>query len=78
MDALDCVYSQGQVGLFVWAKCPAGMTGYEVSDDALYNKDVFLTPGGIFGSQGDGYVRISLCSDEATLNEALRRLKPAE
>ncbi|NJC25411.1 pyridoxal phosphate-dependent aminotransferase [Neolewinella antarctica] len=75
MDALGCTYERNQVGLFVWAKCPAGKTGYEVSDDALYNKDVFLTPGGIFGSEGEAYLRISLCSTETTLTEALNRLR---
>lgn len=76
MDALNCVYRTDQVGLFVWAKCPAGKDGYRVSDDALYAKDVFLTPGGIFGDEGAGYVRISLCSTEERLKEALERLKP--
>lgn len=74
MDSLSCTYETNQVGLFVWAKCPAGKTGYDVSDAALYGKDVFLTPGGIFGSNGEHYVRISLCSSEATLTEALKRL----
>jgi aspartate/methionine/tyrosine aminotransferase len=76
MDTLGCEYRRDQVGLFVWAKCPDNMTGYEVSDAALYDKDVFLTPGGIFGSEGEHYVRISLCSTEERLREALERLKP--
>ncbi|MFK8163625.1 MAG: pyridoxal phosphate-dependent aminotransferase [Lewinella sp.] len=76
MDTLGCVYSRDQVGLFVWARCPAGSVGYEVSDAALYGQDVFLTPGGIFGSEGEHYVRISLCSTEERLLEALERLKP--
>jgi len=74
MDQLNCSYRKNQVGLFVWAKCPAGKDGYAVSDDALYNKDVFLTPGGIFGDEGNNYVRISLCSTEERLTEALQRL----
>lgn len=74
MDALDCSYREDQVGLFVWAKCPASTDGYRTCDRALYEHDVFLTPGGIFGSAGENYVRISLCSTEATLTEALRRL----
>ena len=77
MDALGCTYDSSQVGLFVWAKCPAGKSGYEVSDAALYDNDVFITPGGIFGSRGESYVRISLCSPVATLTEALHRLTPA-
>lgn len=74
MDALGCRYRTDQVGLFVWAKCPEGTTGYEISDAALYDHDVFLTPGGIFGDEGDGYVRISLCATEERLQEALNRL----
>lgn len=74
MDVLDCSYDPQQVGLFVWAKCPAGQTGYAVSDAALYGHDVFLTPGGIFGSRGEDYVRISLCSPADILREARERL----
>jgi aspartate/methionine/tyrosine aminotransferase len=76
MDVLGCTYRRDQVGLFVWARCPADTTGYEISDAALYDQDVFLTPGGIFGSEGERYVRISLCSTEERLTEALERLKP--
>jgi aspartate/methionine/tyrosine aminotransferase len=76
MDALNCEYRKDQVGLFVWARCPAGQTSYQISDAALYNQDVFLTPGGIFGSEGEHYVRISLCSTEERLLEALERLQP--
>ena len=74
MDRLGCAYREDQVGLFVWAKCPPGKDGFAVSDDALYDKDVFLTPGGIFGDEGNNYVRISLCSTEERLKEALERL----
>ncbi|MEM9931549.1 MAG: aminotransferase class I/II-fold pyridoxal phosphate-dependent enzyme, partial [Bacteroidota bacterium] len=74
MDTLGCTYRQDQVGLFVWARCPAGADGYQLSDRALYDADVFLTPGGIFGDEGNNYLRISLCSTEARLEEALGRL----
>lgn len=74
MDALGCTYRSNQVGLFVWARCPASTDGYGTCDRALYEHDVFLTPGGIFGTAGEAYVRISLCSPEATLTEALYRL----
>ncbi|PHI21816.1 aminotransferase [Lewinellaceae bacterium SD302] len=74
-DRLACSYDRKQVGLFVWAKVPAGKTGYEISDHALYEKDIFLTPGGIFGSQGEEYVRISLCSPEEQLRTVLQRLE---
>lgn len=77
MDILGCTYRPDQVGLFVWARCPAGKTGYDVSDEALYAKDVFLTPGGIFGDEGEAYLRISLCATEEKLTEALKRLSTA-
>ena len=74
MDALECTYATDQVGLFVWARCPRGADGYAVCDRALYEHDVFLTPGGIFGGAGTEYVRISLCSTVSVLEEALTRL----
>ncbi|WP_420460631.1 pyridoxal phosphate-dependent aminotransferase [Neolewinella sp.] len=74
MDVLDCSYSHNQVGLFVWAKTPPGTDGYRTCDRALYDYDVFITPGGIFGSAGDNYVRISLCSPVEVLQQALIRL----
>ncbi len=74
MDVLNCRYSRNQVGLFVWAKCPDFTDGYGTCDLALYENDVFLTPGGIFGEAGKQYVRISLCSSEEKLTEALHRL----
>jgi LL-diaminopimelate aminotransferase len=75
LDALGCQYEPGQVGMFVWAKVPpAYRDGYALSDQVLYDAHVFLTPGGIFGSQGDGYVRLSLCSSNALYEEALMRV----
>lgn len=76
LDLLNCVYSKSQVGLFVWAKVPAEYKdGYALSDEALYNANVFITPGGIFGSEGDGYVRVSLCSTVENLEKAIGRIK---
>ena len=74
MDTLGCTYRHDQVGLFVWAKTPAGADGYRTCDRALYDHDVFITPGGIFGSAGEDYVRISLCSPVEVLQQALIRL----
>ncbi|MFN5134434.1 MAG: pyridoxal phosphate-dependent aminotransferase, partial [Chitinophagaceae bacterium] len=75
LDMLGCVYSKEQVGMFVWAKIPSNYkTGYELSDDVLYNSNVFITPGGIFGNAGDGFVRVSLCSTEEKLAEAIERI----
>ncbi|HEU4901673.1 MAG TPA: aminotransferase class I/II-fold pyridoxal phosphate-dependent enzyme, partial [Flavisolibacter sp.] len=76
LDRLHCRYSKDQVGLFVWAKVPADQKdGYALSDDVLYNARVFITPGGIFGSEGNGYIRVSLCSTTENLQAAINRIK---
>ncbi|WP_242009520.1 pyridoxal phosphate-dependent aminotransferase [Lacibacter cauensis] len=76
LDLLNCNYSKEQVGMFVWAKIPANYkTGYEVSDEVLYGSNVFITPGGIFGNAGDGYIRISLCAPVERFEEAISRIK---
>ncbi len=75
MDALECVYDVEQVGMFVWAKIPDHYADSgELADKTLYDKQVFITPGFIFGDKGKRYVRISLCSTEELLGEALRRI----
>jgi LL-diaminopimelate aminotransferase len=75
LDALQCQYDKSQVGMFVWAKIPSTFkNGYELSNEVLYNKNVFITPGGIFGSNGNGYIRISLCAKEEVLKDALERV----
>ncbi len=76
LDLLDCRYDRSQTGLFVWAKTPAAYpSAYALSDEILENAHVFLTPGGIFGSNGDGYVRVSLCSEVTVFDEAIRRIR---
>lgn len=71
MDALNCVYNRDRVGLFVWAKIKdSQLNGFELVDKVLAETGVFVTPGGIFGSQGDDYIRISLCANEETLTKA--------
>lgn len=75
LDKLECKYDKLQAGLFVWAAIPPGyINGYELSDFVLEQSAVFITPGGIFGSAGDQYIRISLCSTEQKLIEALERI----
>lgn len=74
LDLLDCTYNKNQVGLFVWASIPKRYhDGYALSDEVLHSANVFITPGGIFGSAGNRYIRISLCSDEAVLDLAIQR-----
>ncbi len=76
LQALGCTPAPGQVGLFIWAAVPAGYAdGYALSDAVLAEARVFLTPGGIFGSNGNGYIRASLCQPEELLREALRRVE---
>lgn len=75
LDLLGCKYSKSQVGMFVWASIPKKYkSGYELSDEVLYDNNVFITPGGIFGSAGDKYVRISLCGSVERFDEAISRI----
>ncbi len=76
MHALGCVYDEKQTGLFLWGRIPSEISSSEVlADKVLYEANVFITPGFIFGSNGDRYIRISLCSKEEQLQEALNRIK---
>jgi aspartate/methionine/tyrosine aminotransferase len=76
MDLLGCVYDPEQTGMFVWARIPVSFeSGYALSDKILDENAVFITPGGIFGSQGNGYVRISLCAKEDIFQTAIDRIK---
>jgi aspartate/methionine/tyrosine aminotransferase len=76
LDLLKCTYSADQVGMFVWAKIPLKYkNGYEIGDEILYGARVFITPGGIFGSAGEKYVRVSLCATEEKFQESIQRIK---
>lgn len=76
LDLLHCTYDKNQVGMFVWAKIPAtAENGYTLTDEILQKARVFITPGGIFGSNGNGYIRVSLCQDEKVFQEAIDRIK---
>lgn len=76
LNLLNCRYSKNQVGLFVWARIPDKYKdGYEIADDILYNANVFITPGGIFGDAGDRYIRISLCGSIERFDEAILRVR---
>ena len=71
---LGCEFDKDSSGLFVWAKIPNGQRSTEVTDDLLYKKDIFITPGTVFGENGEGYIRFSLCVKEDKLKEVLKRL----
>ena len=73
-DKLGATYNKNATGLFVWAKIPEGKKAEEVTDAVLYDKDIFITPGTIFGSQGEGYIRFSLCVTTAIIKEAISRI----
>ena len=76
LDLLGCHYSTKQVGMFVWAAIPSNYKDcYALSDEVLYEANVFITPGGIFGSAGEQFVRVSLCSDIKNFEEAIRRVE---
>jgi aspartate/methionine/tyrosine aminotransferase len=78
MDTLNCRVDPKQSGMFLWGKIPAECENSEtLANKILYEAKVFITPGFIFGSNGDGYIRISLCCKEKQLEEALERIKIA-
>ena len=74
-DKLNTIYDKKAVGLFVWARLSDNIENSDILlDELLYKKNIFITPGRIFGSQGDRYIRISLCIKKLKLKEALSRL----
>ena len=74
VDKLGAVYDRNAVGMFVWAKLPKGSkTSEEYIDELLYGKNIFIAPGTIFGSNGEGYIRFSLCVKEDKIREAISR-----
>ena len=76
LSLLNCSFATSQAGMFVWASIPGKYKdGYELSDHILNEGNVFITPGGIFGSNGNLYVRISLCATEEKITESINRIK---
>jgi aspartate/methionine/tyrosine aminotransferase len=73
-DALNCTYDKNATGLFVWAKLPAYLKSEEFIDLVLKENHIFITPGTIFGSKGEGYIRFSLCASTEVLEEAITRV----
>lgn len=76
LETLGCTFDRRQTGLFVWAKIPkkGWADGFQFSDELLQKTGVFLTPGGVFGSVGDGFVRVSLCATEAVFEKAIDKI----
>lgn len=76
MEALGCDCRSGQQGLFLWGRIPEGeVSGEAFADRVLEKARVFITPGFIFGSNGDRFIRISMCAPESLLNKALKRIQ---
>ena len=75
MEALGVECRPHQAGLFLWGRIPNNENCYDFCDRLLYEKHIFLTPGGIFGNEGERYVRISLCASEELLQRVLDRIK---
>lgn len=73
-DALNCTYDKNASGLFVWAKLPAYLKSEEFIDLVLKDNHIFITPGTIFGTKGEGYIRFSLCAPTEVLEEAIERV----
>ena len=74
ITALNCTYSENSGGMFVWAKLPDYFTSEEFVEVVLKNYHIFVAPGHIFGSQGEGYVRFSLCASTEDIEEAIARI----
>ena len=76
MDVLGCTYDKNQVGMFLWGKIPASVQNVEdLTERVLHEARVFITPGFIFGSNGERYIRISLCAKEEKIEAALKRIE---
>ena len=73
-EALNCTYDEYATGMFVWAKLPPHIKSEEFTDLVLKEHSIFITPGTVFGSNGEGYVRFSLCSPEEQIKEAIARV----
>jgi aspartate/methionine/tyrosine aminotransferase len=76
LKELGCRFTSEQSGLFLWARVPDGIKdGYDLSDLLLYKANVFITPGGIFGSAGEQFIRLSLCAPEEKIFECTERIQ---
>ena len=76
MEAIGCNYNPKQVSMFLWGRIPDSYANSEeLTEKVLNEAHVFITPGFIFGTNGQRYVRISLCAKEPLLNQALERIQ---
>ncbi|WP_027077351.1 pyridoxal phosphate-dependent aminotransferase [Maribacter antarcticus] len=76
VDSIGATYDLNAAGMFIWAKLPiASKSSEEFIDELLYEKDIFIAPGTIFGSNGEGFIRFSLCVTEEKIKEAIKRFE---
>ena len=76
MNTLGCRFDPTQVGMFLWGRIPDNYSNAEeLTERVLHQSRVFITPGFIFGSNGERYIRISLCAKDEKMREALHRIK---
>ncbi len=75
LDLLETEYNRDQSGMFVWARLKSTSDDYEFSDRILKGANVFITPGSIFGINGNGYIRVSLCTPVHKFKESIKRIK---
>ena len=76
MTQLGCRFDPTQQGMFLWGKIPDSIANVEdLTERVLHEARVFITPGFIFGSNGERYIRISLCAKDEKMQEALKRIK---
>jgi aspartate/methionine/tyrosine aminotransferase len=75
LDALNCSYDKTASGMFVWAKLLGNVKSEKFVDVLLKSNNIFVAPGTIFGSNGEGYIRVSLCQDIEVIQEAIERVK---
>lgn len=76
VDSIGATYDPNAAGMFIWAKLPiASKSSEEFIDELLHEKDIFIAPGTIFGSNGEGYIRFSLCVTEKKIKEAIKRFE---
>ena len=79
MTTLGCTFDPNQVGMFLWGKIPEKYNNVEdLTERVLHEARVFITPGFIFGTNGERYIRISLCAKDDKIREALQRIKALE
>ena len=79
MTTLGCTFDPNQVGMFLWGKIPEKYNNVEdLTERVLHEARVFITPGFIFGTNGERYIRISLCAKDDKIHEALQRIKALE